>query len=605
MLSAERGSGRPAPPVRRPPGGTHGRDLPMIMLLRRHLRPYRAQVTTVVLLLLLQAVGQLWLPSLNADIINKGVLTGDTDYILRVGGLMLVVAVLVGVAAVVGAYFSAAAAMGFGRDVRAALFRRVQTFSLREVNTFGAPSLITRNTNDVQQVQQFVVIALLLMVSAPITMIGGVIMALRENVELSGLLLVIVPIMLGVITLVLLRAVPLFRSVQRKIDVINQVLRENLTGIRVVRAFVRTRSEEERFAAANADLTATTLAVTRLFAINFPVIMLIINLASVAIVWFGAHLIDAGDLEIGSMTAFLSYVTQILFAVLMAVMSVILVPRAAASAERIDAVLGTEPAIIDPVSPASPTPVGMGRVEFRDVEFRYPGAEHPVLRDVTLTFSPGRTTAVVGSTGSGKTTLVNLIPRLYDVTGGAVLVDGVDVRERPLQELWARIGLVPQRAFLFSGSVADNLRYGKETATDDDLWHALDVAQARDVVEELPGGLTSSVEQAGANLSGGQRQRLAIARALVRRPAIYIFDDSFSAVDYVTDARLRAALREQTHEATVIIVAQRISTVMGADQIVVLDEGTVVGVGTHEQLLETCPTYAEIVASQLPTSEAA
>src|SRR5918911_540100 len=605
MLSAERGSGRPAPPVRRPPGGTHGRDLPMIMLLRRHLRPYRAQVTTVVLLLLLQAVGQLWLPSLNADIINKGVLTGDTDYILRVGGLMLVVTVLVVIAAVVGAYFSAAAAMGFGRDVRAALFRRVQTFSLREVNTFGAPSLITRNTNDVQQVQQFVVIALLLMVSAPITMIGGVIMALRENVELSGLLLVIVPIMLGVIALILVRAVPLFRSVQRKIDVINRVLRENLTGIRVVRAFVRTGNEEERFAVANADLMATQLAVTRLFAINFPVMMLIINLASVAIVWFGAHLIDAGTLEIGSMTAFLSYVTQILFAVLMAVMSVILVPRAAASAERIDAVLDTQPAIVDPVSPASPSPEALGRVEFRDVEFRYPGAQEPVLRDVTLTFPPGRTTAVVGSTGSGKTTLVNLVPRLYDVTAGAVLVDGVDVRERDRQDLWSRLGLVPQRAFLFSGTVADNLRYGKESATDDELWHALDVAQARDVVEELDGGLDAVIEQGGANLSGGQRQRLAIARALVRQPAIYVFDDSFSALDFATDARLRAALRADTRDTTVIVVAQRISSVLGADEIVVLDEGRVVGVGTHEDLLSSCETYREIVSSQLAATDAA
>jgi ATP-binding cassette subfamily B multidrug efflux pump len=577
----------------------------MISLLRRHLRPYRGQVTVVVVLLLLQAVGQLWLPSLNADIINNGVLTGDTEYIVRIGGLMLVVTVLVGVAAVVGAYFSAAAAMGFGRDLRAALFRRVQTFSLREVNSFGAPSLITRNTNDVQQVQQFVVIALLLMVSAPITMIGGVIMALRENVQLSGLLLVIVPIMVGVIAIILVRAVPLFRSVQRKIDVINQVLRENLTGIRVVRAFVRTRDEEERFAAANADLTATTLAVTRLFAVTFPAMMLIINGASVAIVWSGAHLIDAGELRIGSMTAFLSYVVQILFAVLMAVMSVVLVPRAAASSERIAAVLGTEAAIVDPGTPTPARPEAAGQVEFRDVEFRYPGAEAPVLHGITLTFAPGRTTAVVGSTGSGKTTLVNLIPRLYDVTGGAVLVDGVDVRERPLQELWSRLGLVPQRAFLFSGSVADNLRYGNETATDDELWHALDVAQASDVVEELPGGLAAVVEQGGANLSGGQRQRLAIARALVRRPAIYVFDDSFSAVDYATDARLRAALRADTHEATVIIVAQRISTVLGADQIVVLDEGTVVGVGSHEELLGTCPTYAEIVASQLRTNEAA
>jgi len=577
----------------------------VVALLRRYLRPYRLQVTLVVLLLLVQAVGQLWLPSLNADIINNGVLTGDTGYILRVGGVMLAVTLLLGTAAVVATYFSARTAMGFGRDVRAALFRHVQSFSLREINQFGAPSLITRNTNDVQQVQTFIVMALVLMVSAPITMVGGVIMALRENVELSGLLLVIVPIMLGVITIVLLRAVPLFRSVQRKIDVINQILRENLTGIRVVRAFVRTRSEEERFAAANADLTATTLSVTRLFAINFPVILLIINLASVAIIWFGAHLIDNGSMQIGSLTAFLSYVTQILCAVLMAVMSVVLVPRAAASAERIDAVLDTEAAITDPVTAVGAPAEAQGRVEFRDVEFRYPGAEEPVLRGISLTIPAGRTTAVVGSTGSGKTTLVNLIPRLYDVTGGAVLVDGVDVRQRPRQELWSRLGLVPQRAFLFSGTVADNLRYGKETATDEELWHAIEVAQARDVVEELPGGLEASIDQAGANLSGGQRQRLAIARALVRRPSIYVFDDSFSAVDYATDARLRAALRADTRDATVIIVAQRISTVLGADQIVVLDEGGVVGVGTHAQLLQECPTYHEIVASQLGSETAA
>ncbi|HEY6797309.1 MAG TPA: ABC transporter ATP-binding protein, partial [Kineosporiaceae bacterium] len=518
----------------------------MTSLLGRFLRPYRGQVVVVVLLLLLQAIGQLWLPSLNADIINQGVLTGDTDYILRQGVVMLAVTLLLGVASIIGSYYSALAAMGFGRDVRAALFRQVQNFSLRELNQFGAPSLITRNTNDVQQVQLFVVMALALMISAPITMVGGVVMALRENVTLSGLLLVIVPVMLLVIGAVLSQAIPLFRSVQVKIDKVNQVLRENLTGTRVIRAFVRTRHEEARFAAANTDLTATQLRVTRLFAVTMPTMMLIVNGSSIAIVWFGGHLVDQGRMQIGSMTAFLSYVMQILFAVMMAVMSVVMVPRAAASAERIQEVLVTEPGLHDAVEPVPMRPDSAGVVEFRDVEFRYPGAQDPVLHGVTLTFRPGETTAIVGSTGSGKTTLVNLIPRLYDVTAGQVLVDGVDVRERAQLELWSRLGLVPQRAFLFSGSVADNLRYGREQATEEEMWHALDVAQARDVVEHLVGGLEAPIEQAGANLSGGQRQRLAIARALVRRPAVYVFDDSFSALDYATDARLRTALRADT-----------------------------------------------------------
>ncbi len=577
----------------------------MTTLLRAFLRPYRVQVSIVVLLLLVQAVGQLWLPTLNAQIINNGVITGNTAYIVRTGGVMLVVTLLLGGCAVVGSYFSAIAAMGFGRDVRAALFRRVESFSLREVNLFGAPSLITRNTNDVQQVQIFVVMALMLMVSAPITMVGGVVMALRENVQLSALLVVIIPVMVVFIAVVMSRAIPLFRSVQRKIDKINQVLRENLTGIRVIRAFVRTRDEEARFAEANADLTATTLKVTRLFAVTMPTMMLIINFASIAVLWFGGHLVDSGSMQIGSLTAFLTYIMQILIAVMMAVMSVAMVPRAAASAERVQAVLATVPSIVDPATPVTGRPEAAGTVEFRNVEFRYPGAQDAVLREITLTFSPGRTTAIVGSTGSGKTTLVNLIPRLYDVTAGSVLVDGVDVRDHAQQELWSRMGLVPQRAFLFSGTVADNLRYGKDSASDDELWHALEVAQARDVVEQLPGGLEAVIEQAGANLSGGQRQRLAIARALVRRPAVYIFDDSFSAVDYVTDARLRTALRADTAQATVVIVAQRISTVLAADQIVVLDKGEVVGVGTHDDLLTSCETYAEIVSSQLNAAGAA
>lgn len=579
----------------------------MIPLLRRFLRPYARQLAIVLAIMTAQALGQLWLPSLGADIIDKGVIIGDISYILRVGGLMLTVTLVLGLTSVAGSYYGSLAAMGFGRDVREAMFGRVQSFSLRELNQFGAPSLITRNTNDVQQVQMLVVMGLTMMISAPITMVGGVVMALRENVKLSGLLLVIIPIMLAVIGAVMSKAIPLFRSVQTKIDKINQVLRENLTGIRVIRAFVRTRHEQERFTDANTDLTATQLKVTRLFALTLPSVMFIINASSIAIVWFGGKLVDAGELEIGSMTAFISYVMQILFSVMMAVMTIAMVPRAAAASERVLEVIETDPAIVDPATPVTGTPEGVapGTVEFRDVEFRYPGAQDPVLRDVSLTFPAGRTTAIVGSTGSGKSTLVNLIPRLYDVTAGSVLVDGVDVRQRAQQDLWSRLGLVPQKAFLFSGSVADNLRFGREDAAEDDLWAALDVAQARDVVEALPGALEAPVEQAGANLSGGQRQRLAIARALVRRPEIYVFDDSFSALDYVTDARLRAALREEVGDATVIIVAQRISTVLGADQIVVLDEGRVVGVGTHEDLLAGCETYAEIVSSQLNQAEAA
>jgi ATP-binding cassette, subfamily B, multidrug efflux pump len=576
----------------------------MIALLRTYLRPYRIQLAVVIVLLLVQAVGQLWLPSLNADIIDQGVVTGDTGRILRTGGVMVLATLLLGLCSIAGSYYSARVAMGLGRDLRAALFRRVQRFSLREVNTFGAPSLITRNTNDVQQVQTFMVMALTLMVLAPITMVGGVIMALRENVQLSGLLLVIVPVMVLVISFVMIRAIPLFRSVQRKIDRINHVLRENLTGIRVIRAFVRTRHEEERFAQANADLTVTMLTVARLFAVTIPAMMFIINSASIAIVWFGGHLVDSGDLQIGSMTAFLSYILQILFAVLMAVMTVALVPRAAACADRVQEVLVTEPAIVPVPASQARCPASTGTVEFREVEFRYPGAQDPVLSNVTLTFPAGRTTAVVGGTGSGKTTLINLIPRLHDVTAGTVLVDGVDVREHDQQELWHRLGVVPQRAFLFSGTVAENLRYGKDTATDDELLHALEVAQAKQVVEELPGGLDAPIEQGGANLSGGQRQRMAIARALVRRPSVYIFDDSFSALDHATDSALRAVLRADTADTTVIIVAQRISTVLSADRIVVLDEGTVVGVGTHEELLLGCETYAEIVASQLRAADA-
>jgi ATP-binding cassette subfamily B protein len=597
----------------------------MTDLLRRFLRPYSGRLVLVLILLLLQAVANLYLPSLNADIINEGVVKGDTDYIVRTGGVMLLITLLVSIGAVIGVYYGAGIAMAFGRDVRAALFRQVESFSLREVNTIGAPSLITRNTNDVQQLQMFVVMGLTMMISAPITMIGGIVMALREDVRLSGLLAVVIPVMAVGIGAMVWRAIPLFRTMQGRIDRVNQVTRETLAGIRVVRAFVRTAYEEERFAQANDDLTRATLTVNRLFALMFPSLMLIMNLSGVAIIWFGGGLVDSGQMPIGNLTAFLAYLMQILFAVMMATFMVVMVPRAQASAERIQEVLTTEPAIHDPealtradgvaqLEPAvradgtaqAERVVGEGvTVEFRDVTFGYPGADEAVLHDINLILRPGQTTAIVGSTGAGKTTLINLIPRLYDVTGGAVLVDGVDVRAMPQEQLWTRIGLVPQKSFLFSGTVAENVRFGRQDASDEDVWAALEVAQADGFVREMSEGLDAPIDQGGANVSGGQRQRLAIARAVAKQPAFYLLDDSFSALDYATDARLRAALREHTCQAGVVIVAQRVSTVMHADQIVVLDLGTVVGIGTHAELMRGCGTYREIVLSQLTASDVA
>ncbi len=584
-------------------------DGPVIPLLRRVLPPYRATIAVITVLLLAQAIAALVLPTLYADIINDGVLVGDTGHIMRLGGIMLAISVVVGFAAIAGTYLSARVAMSVGRDLRAALFTTVETFSLREVTTLGAPSLITRTTNDVQQIQMLVLMGLNLMAMAPITVVGGVIMALRENARLSTLLVVIIPIMVAIVLLTLRRALPLFRVVQKRIDAINQVLRENLTGVRVVRAFVRTRHEEARFAEANAALTDTQLSVARLFALTFPLLMFVINLASVGVVGYGGRLISEGQMQVGTLGAFISYMMQILFSVLMAVMMIAMVPRAAASAERIAEVLDTVPAITDADDAIVPTPrpaePGQAIIDFDAVDFRYPGAEEPVLHDVDLTLRIGQVTAIVGGTGSGKTTLLNLIPRLYDVTDGAVLLDGVDLRRMPREHLWGQLGLVPQKAFLFTGTVADTLRFGAPQATDDELWHALEVSQAADFVRELPDGLAHLVEQGGANFSGGQRQRLAIARALVRRPRVYLFDDSFSALDYGTDARLRAALARETTLAAVVIVAQRVSTVLHADQIVVLDAGRVVGSGRHEELLAGCETYREIVESQLSAQDAA
>ncbi len=575
----------------------------MIRLLARFLRPYARPLVLVVALLFVQSLANLYLPELNAEIINNGVARGDTDYILRTGAVMLGVTVVLGIVSIVAVYWAARVAMGFGRDLRGAIFRQVEAFSQVEVNHFGAASLITRNTNDVQQVQTVVLMGLTVMVTAPIMLVGGLVMALRQDVPLSGILLVIVPIMLVIIGTLARRAMPLFRTMQLRIDRINQVMRETLAGIRVIRAFVRTDYEEARFDRANTDLFATSLEVNRLFALMMPILMAIMNLTSVAILWFGAIRVDSGEMPIGNLTAFLQYVIQILFAIMMATFMFVIVPRAAVSADRIGDVLATEPSIRDPDEPVSPPRTG--RVEFRDVEFRYPGAEDPVLRGISFTAGPGETTAIVGSTGSGKSTLVNLLPRFYDVTGGAVLVDGVDIRALDRADLWSRIGLVPQRSFLFSGTVATNLRYGDESASDADLWWALEIAQARQFVEEMPEGLEAPVAQGGTNVSGGQRQRLAIARALVKRPPILVFDDSFSALDFRTDARLRAALTREVRDATVIVVAQRVGTILHADRIVVLEDGAVAGIGTHAELMDTCPTYREIVLSQLSEEEVA
>ncbi|MCV2393326.1 ABC transporter ATP-binding protein/permease [Actinotalea sp. M2MS4P-6] len=575
----------------------------LIRLLRSYLRPYAGPLSLVLVLQLLQAIANLFLPSLNADIIDNGVLQGDTGYILRIGGVMLAVTLGQVVATMVAVYFGAQIAMSVGRDLRAGVFGRVQEFSAREMAKFGAPSLITRSTNDVQQVQMVVLLALTLMVAAPVMAVGGVIMALREDVQLSGLLLLVIPVLLLTLGFAISRMRPLFRSLQIKIDGINRIMREQITGIRVIRAFVRDDHERERFDVANADLRQVGIQVGRLMALMFPMVMLIMNVTSVGVLWFGGHRIDSGVMQVGELTAFLQYIMQILMAVMMATMMFMIVPRAEVSAERIGAVLDTESSVVPPMAPVTEV-TGRGHLELRDVGFGYPGADEDVLHGVSLVAEPGQTTAIIGSTGSGKTTLVNLVPRLFDVTGGSVLVDGVDVRDLAPEALWTRIGLVPQKPFLFSGTVASNLRYGDEDATDEDLWHALEIAQAKTFVLEM-GGLEAPIAQGGTNVSGGQRQRLAIARALVRKPEIYLFDDSFSALDYATDAALRRALAPETRDATVLVVAQRVSTIRHAERIVVLEEGRVVGTGTHAELMASNETYREIVLSQISESEAA
>ncbi|MGV9819177.1 ABC transporter ATP-binding protein [Nocardia xishanensis] len=575
----------------------------LIRLLRTHLSPYRAQLAGVVALQLVSVIAMLYLPSLNADLIDGGVTKGDIGYIWSTGLWMLAVTGVQIVASAFSVYLGAQAAMGAGRDLRGALVHRVGTFSAREVGMFGAPSLITRNTNDIQQVQLLIVMSATILVMAPIMCVGGIVMALREDLSLSWLLLIAVPALALSMGFIVARMVPGFRDMQERIDGVNRVLREQITGIRVVRAFVRERQETWRFGLANTELTDAALRVGRLMALMFPLVMLISNVTAVGVIWFGGHLIDSGEMQIGSLTAMLSYIMQILMAVMMASFLAMMAPRAAVSADRIGAVLATESSVQPPPVP-QPFQGDPASVDFQFCEFAFPGAEKPVLRAIRFRVEPGTTTAIVGSTGSGKTTLLNLIPRLIDVTDGAVLVGGTDVRHLDLEVLREQIGLVPQKAYLFSGTVASNLRYGNPDATDEELWRCLEIAQAADFVREMPQGLETPVAQGGTTVSGGQRQRLAIARALVRKPRVYLFDDSFSALDVATDARLREALKPETKSASVIIVAQRIATIRDADQIVVLEDGEMAGIGTHEQLLRDCPEYQEIVASQLSVEEA-
>jgi len=576
----------------------------LLRLILRYLRPHRRLLVAVIVFQLIQSIASLLLPTLNADIIDSGVATGDTGYILRAGAMMLGVTLVQIAASITAVYFGAKLAMALGRDLRAAVFHRVGAFSEREVTRFGAPSLITRSTNDVQQVQILVLMTCTMLVSTPILAIGGVVLALQQDLQLSWLMAVSVPLLVVAIGIIVLRMVPKFRQMQRRIDTVNRVLREQLTGIRVVRAFVREDTESARFGEANARVTESAYQAGRLMALMFPIVMLVLNVSSIAVIWFGSFRVDDGSMQVGTLTAFMQYLVQILMAVMMATFMAIMIPRAAVSADRIGEVLQTRSSVVETASPVRPA-ASAGLVELDGVGFAYPGADKPVLTGIGLTARPGRMTAIIGSTGAGKTTLLNLLPRLFDATEGSVRIDGVDVRDYAGEELWSRFGIVPQKPYLFSGTVASNLRYGNPDATDDELWAALEVAQGRDFVSAMPEGLEAPIAQGGTNVSGGQRQRLAIARALVKRPPIYLFDDSFSALDTATDARLRAALRSAVSDATMIVVAQRISTIVDADHIVVLDDGLLVAQGSHEELLETSETYREIVESQLSAEEAA
>jgi ATP-binding cassette subfamily B multidrug efflux pump len=576
-----------------------------MLKLLKYLKPYALPVAAIFVLVFAQSMAELYLPTLMSDIVNHGITNGDINYIIRTGGFMLLVALGGSVCAILAGYLSSHAAMGLGEILRTRLFTHVSGFSLEEFDKFGTPSLITRNTNDITQIQMVTMIMLRMIISAPIMCIGGIIMAVSKDRGLSWVIAVVLPILAAIIAFLAMKGLPLFQAIQKKIDRINLVLREGLTGIRVIRAFNRESDQKKRFDEANLDLTTISVRVNRLMASLMPVMMLVMNLTTIAIIWFGSIRVDRGTTNIGNMIAFIQYSMQILFSLLMASIMFIMIPRAQASADRINAVLATRPGIRDKEKTAVTAPGKKGYIEFRDVTFRYHGAEEPALKAISFQACPGEVTAIIGSTGSGKSTLVNLIPRFYDTDSGQVLIDGVDVRDLPQEELRSRIGFVPQKAVLFSGTIAENIRYGKEEATEEEVKQAAEIAQAMEFISEMKDGLDSPIAQGGTNVSGGQKQRLSIARALVRRPEIYVFDDSFSALDFKTDARLRAALRKETVEATVLIIGQRVATIMDADRIIVLDEGRIAGMGTHRELYRSCDVYREIVSSQLSEEEIA
>jgi ATP-binding cassette subfamily B multidrug efflux pump len=572
--------------------------------LFKFLKPYRAQIGVVLVFVLLQALSDLYLPTLMANIVDTGIVKGDTNYILRVGGFMLIIAVGGGLCAIVASFFSSRIAIGFGRIIRGKIFNNVETFSLHEFDKFSTASLITRTTNDTTQIQQVLIIILRLMIYAPMMCIGGIIMAVLQDAVLAWIIVAVIPIIILSVLLITSKGVPLFKVMQEKIDKLNLILNEGLVGVRVIRAFDRTAHEKERFDHANYDLTDTAIRANRIIAALMPIMMLVMNISTIAIVWFGSIRIDSGNMQVGALIAFLQYALQIMFAMMMVSMMFIMIPRASASAVRINAVLKTKPELLDPEQPKE-SGDKKGYVEFKDVTFSYPGAEEPAIKNITFSAEPGKVTAIIGGTGAGKSTLVNLIPRFYDIDKGSVLVDDLDVREMSQEGLRAKIGFVPQKAVLFSGSITNNMYYGKEDATPEEIEYAAKIAQASEFISGMSDGFESNISQGGTNISGGQKQRLSIARALVRRPEIYIFDDTFSALDFKTDARLRAALRDETKKATVLIVAQRVSTVMDADQIIVLDEGQIAGIGNHRDLMDTCEVYREIVSSQLSAEEIA